>query len=283
VAVLVIVVVSGLYLGGVPPFGARSTTTTGARGPLTFAAARAAGDALVQGYHGGGWQLLAAGALVTPVGLTLPVPASGGTFLNCTVQPVAGLTQVVAPGFQGSPSSGASTLWGLVYWANGAGLIVSVVNGTAQVAATVTGESSCLTVASAIAPIPSSIVDSSTAVTAAAAAGGTQFLADHPGANLSFAVEGGFSILFFNGPPTWRVAYSTCPLVGSTSGKEPEFNATINAAGAVTGSGLGTTNCSGFASLGSLPLPGGFSLAHRVGLPEAAAPASVGPCLRSQA
>jgi hypothetical protein len=263
IVVVAVVVVSGLYLGGVAPFAPKASQ--GAGGALTFDAARAAGDAFTQGYEGGGWGLLAAGGLASRASLSIPIVPGATSFANCTVQAAAGVTEITAPASPGPSGSGAASAWELVYWGNPGGLIVSVVNGTASLAASITGTSTCRELFSYVQSISAGIVDSSEAVQAADARGGSAFLSAHPGANLSMGVWGGISVLFYTLPSTWRISYSLCSLTATHPQPEPAFNATVSSGGVVTGMGEGLSNCTAPSALGTAiggsgPTPGGSGL-----------------------
>lgn len=258
VLVAAIVVVSSLYLLGVPPFP-RPAGSGSPHGPVTFSQARAAGDALMNGYQGGSWELLAAGSIMSQANLSFPVSLGSSTFSNCTVRSLLPGSIVPIPAYHGDLRLGASPIWGLIYWGNGSGRIVSVTNGTASPSAEISGGTSCSLLVSAVHAIPSTIADSGTIAQAVMASGGSAFLTAHPTANVTMTVIGGFSILVFSTPPVWQVTYSLCSLTSAHPAPALEFNATIDASGTVTRTHEGTANCTAASA------PGGVTLLGRAG------------------
>jgi len=254
IALVVFVVLPGLTGSGKPP------------AVLTYSGARPVADRAVSGFQGGGWTLLFAAGLVSPTNESLPVNASTlGSFSGCSYTLNSAVHVFTLPGFTGNRSSGQSPAWEFVY-RNGtdALAIVSVVNGSATVLATVTGET-CSFYAGLVLGVPGSVIDSSRAAAAVESRAAT-FLASYPTASAAYVLFGGLPpILGGTGTPEWTVVYSTCSVTSSANGTGSVFNATVNA---LTGAVLTThtnasASCGGtFAAAGQDPgTPGAHPLA----------------------
>jgi hypothetical protein len=274
IVVVALIVVSGLYLAGLLPVGSTTSSNGSTAGPGTFEAARSSGDRFAQGYDGGGWQLLAAGAFVSRGGASLPIIGPGITLGNCSIQAEPSLTSIQSPAFGGNYSSGASPLWELVYGGSKGGLVVGVVDGTPGAVATISGGFTCLELLGALSAIPSTVADSSDVGPTVAAAGGAAFLAQHPGANLSMSIWGGVSLFPISIPGGWRITYSLCSFTSMDPQPAPQFTANVSAAGVVTGTHEGVSNCSVPSAFGSLGGSGGLTL------PSGPIPLRVPPAMR---
>ena len=258
-AITVLVVVAGLYAGGLGPF-ARSPGPPS--GPESFSQAEAVGASAVSGYDGGGWSLIAAASAVVRQPESIPLLAVETAIQpylgSCSLHWLTSAASLLVPSLSGRSDTGFSPFWVLVYRnasISGTGvLVVTVSNGTAQPTALLPTTAGCATdgeLASFVAPISSSVLDSPKVLVAAGAAGGSQFLSAHPLANVTYAINGAFNLFTLSTASTWSVTYSTCPLLGPTTVPEPRFNATVNAlTGTVLFSQTLSVNCT---ALGSTP------------------------------
>jgi hypothetical protein len=219
----------------------------------------------MRGHGESSWTLLAGGTLLSRTSISSSVSGLNLSFSNCTVVPNLPGSTITLPGFTGTIGSGASPLWAFVYFGNNSGRVVTVTNGSAASQATITGGSTCglNIIGGFVQDIPTSIADSSSVAQAVQAAGGSAFLQVHPQANVTMAVTGGISVFIVTTPPTWKVAYSLCSLSATGASTALEFNATVNAQGAVTNTHAGSTNCSAASLLGSLTGSGGLALFER--------------------
>ncbi|HUI38369.1 MAG TPA: hypothetical protein VLY85_01935, partial [Thermoplasmata archaeon] len=141
VAVVVVVAsIGALYAAGVGPF----SRTSAPSGPLTFSQARNVADQSASGYGGGGWSLIAASSIDTPSSVALPLSELqanlSSTLSTCPVDWINTASSVTIPGFAGSATSGQSPAWALIYKnASGGALAVGVINGAAQLEASIAG------------------------------------------------------------------------------------------------------------------------------------------------
>ena len=237
IAVVVIVVVVGAFLGGLFAGGYRFTTGSGSGGassPAWDYAQAASVAAAKANATGGSWKEIIAAGIDTPHGTM--APASGGA--GC---PLSGF---YLPGYSGSYSSGLAPFWLFEYLENPTAiappeLILEVLNGSATVLADIPQGTSCTEQTGGTAVLPGNVLDSPKVMSAAAAAGGTSFLASEPNATVAFEVYGA--------PATWSVAYTPCGLFGagaSESGTHTTFSATFNAtAGGQLSVSTGTSTC----------------------------------------
>jgi hypothetical protein len=235
---------------------------------LTYSGARPVADHAASGFQGGGWTLLFAAGLVSSANESLPVNASTlGGFSGCTYVLNSGVHVFTLPGFTGNRSAGLSPAWEFVY-RNGtdALAIVSVVDGSASVLATVTG-ATCTFYAGLILGVPGNVIDSSRAA-AAVEPRAAAFLATNPNASALFVLFGGSPLLVGTSGPDWTVVYTTCSLTSTGSATGSEFNATVNAvSGAVVSSHTNSSaSCGGtFTALVREPgTPAGRALALAV-------------------
>ncbi|HEV2429827.1 MAG TPA: hypothetical protein VGV64_08320, partial [Thermoplasmata archaeon] len=204
VVVSVLVATVGiLYLEGIPPIG-HPPGTHHPTGPVTFRVARQQAEGAVSGYHGGGWSLIAGGALMTQATIGLPNASLGSQLSNlvpgCPLSWLGGSQTEVIPSFSGNSSTGLSPFWGLVFRNASEGLLlVSVINGSAILSAHVAGTANCnLSLGIAlIGALPSDLPDSDVIASAAGSAGGFPFLKAHPGADASMVLVGGLSLFTF--------------------------------------------------------------------------------------
>jgi len=231
VAVVVVLAIAVLLVAVfVVPLLTRSTgSSPGATGTdLTYSGARPVADGAASHFEGGGWTLLLATGLVSPVSESFPLNTTALTSIGCAFTPAVVLTSLTVPGDTGNRSSGASPAWEFGY-SNSQDTIalVSVIEGQGTVLGTVTGFT-CALAAQEVTPVPGNVMDSSRAVEAVAAEVQV-FLSAHANASADYALLGAHAAGGHRLGPEWSILYSTCPLSSSASGTGAEFNATVNA------------------------------------------------------
>jgi len=246
---------------------ATTPTYSGAFGPANHSAGQV---------PGGPWEPVAAIAFDTPTGVTVPVGSSVGT--NCTLAPVGSgptPTTLYIPAYHGAFASGASPWWGIVFDQRSTHqiLLVQVLNGTAQAIAV--GSGPCGASFQNFTTIPSKVVDSSVAASAAWSDGGSAFAAAHSSLNLSMEMGliGGGT---FGGVPVgtvWVIQLTPCGALGSggPSGTQPTFEALVDAETGVVSLATATTTVCG-TSGSSLTTPLGTVLA--MGAPAPLSPSN---------
>jgi hypothetical protein len=261
--VVVLGVIFSLVAAGVFSSGGGSS---GGSTP-TFLTAYAVAQPSANKVAGGPWDLVAAAGVDSPTSVTTNV--STATSTNCVFSAVPGGTipsSVTIPAFHGQLSSGGSPFWGMIFVnrASQQVLLVGVQNGTPQALAIGTG--SCVQTFGNFTNVPSGIVDSSTAASAAWGDGGSAFVGAH--GNLTLTLEmgliGGGTLLGIPIGATWLISISPCGFSGSgPAGTQPEFTALINAEnGNVTLARVTTTTCSSTTT--TIPLGSVFTLGNPV-------------------
>ncbi|MCI4337141.1 MAG: hypothetical protein L3K17_08150 [Thermoplasmata archaeon] len=258
VAVAVLILLSLAAVGVLPWFSNPPS------GPEDFASARQVGQSAANGYPGGPWTLVAAAGVLPSTAVTAPLNGTGLTSSlgsGCLFTPLASGNVTVQPAQ--NVSRGTATEWLLVF-RNSAdtALIVSDNARIGTLVGTITG-TTCTGLLAVLNAIPSTAVDSTTAVAAADADGGYAFLRANPGASAAMAIIGGYSVSFFSTPGEWLVEYSTCALsltgtVSPTSGMQFLANVSMST-GAVLSAR--TANCTGTSITGPPPPPSGLNIA----------------------
>lgn len=243
-AVVVILVVAVIVIAGIYPHSGGATTTT-----PTFNGAAQAANSVAGDYAGGGWSVVAglAFATIAPTEFTMAQVESVIGAAMCTVawNPAAPAV-VQVPATPATSAAGGASSWFFLY-KNGALalLLVVVSNGTATPLFVASGGSCALVATGLPALATGSLVDSSTAIEAVNAKGGSDFLAAHPDANRTWAIVG--QIPLFLSQPTWFVNYTLCPIpppVNATD-RSIQFNSTVDAETGITLShGVSSTVCS---------------------------------------
>jgi hypothetical protein len=159
-------------------------------------------------------------------------------------------TNLSIPASPGGLTSGKSVFWYFAFFApgNGSELAVYVVSGHVVIAAEI--PSACTGAPPpSVRNLPTSLVNSSTAVSAAAKAGGTDFVTNYTdwSDTVSMLLSGG--VVYDHTPvgPTWEVSWSTCGSdllwSGSSTSYGHEFHVAVNATTGVVlpGSATNTT------------------------------------------
>ena len=245
VAVAISVLLSVLLLG---PFGSSSGNSSGGSG-ATFSEARNVADRFA-GSHGT-WELVEGIGLALFNGTYYVFNGTGGN-ATCSGTILVGseLSNLSFPAFRGNLTTGAAPVWFFAYIQAGTGseLALIEVGGVVMLAFELPG--SCTGgAANMFHALPSTVVDSSEAVAAAAAAGGYDFLRAHPeGVSLTMFLFGGFSAFNVTEGPTWSVEWSTCSsfIPSGTSGPSSgyQFTAVVNSTtGAVVSSSPTNSTC----------------------------------------
>ena len=269
VALAAALVLSAVFLG---IFGGGTSSGSPSNGNgSTFSSARGVADEFAAAH--GSWVLIDGVGVALPNASYFPYTGSGGN-ASCIPITLAGTVPInlTLPAFHGDLASGAAPVWLFAYLSvppeTGGELAVFEIGD--RVALAVELPAGCIEGISLIHGISPSVIDSSTAVAAAAAAGGAKFLQAHPtGVSLEMEIIGGFSA--GNGSlltPSWEVIWSTCSNTlfgtgGETSGYQ--FFAAVNATTAsVLPGSIENTTC----STGVPPPPTGIAGAISFGTPS---------------
>jgi hypothetical protein len=262
VAVVALVIVLALVAGGV--FNSTSSN------PATPTYSRAVGPAnqAAAPVSGGPWQLVAAIGYDAPAALSVPTGSAAGA--NCTYTGAGSGTvpaSLYVPAFHGSLSSGESPWWGMIYTQRATHqiLLVQVLNGSAQAIAI--GSGPCALPFQNFTTVPSNVVDSSVAASAAWSNGGSAFAAAHGSLNLSMEMGliGGGSLGGLPIGAFWVIQLTPCGAFGTggLSGSQPDFEAFVDAeTGNVTFASATTTQCSSGST--STPLGSVFAMGNPV-------------------
>lgn len=272
----VLLLLAGIALSGTSGGG-------GARGGTVKAVpfSSAGATATQAGSAHGTWDLESAIGLALANSTSLPLNSSA--FRNCTVTTFSGPLpgSLTIPSFSGNLASGAATSWLFSYQSpvTGAELAVAVTGGVANFVVELSGPV-CSTSTSNVTAFSSNPVDSSTAATAVANAGGAAFLAAHPeGVSLEMILLP-FSVGGRAATPLWDFLYITCsvPLTGPQGPSPPgaTFSAEVNGtSGAVVPGTARTGTCGG-------PPTIPISSALQLGYPTAVSGGGRGGTLASQ-
>jgi hypothetical protein len=245
--VLVVVVALGVFLALVAA-GVFNSTSSSAATP-TYSGASGPANHTAGQVPGGPWDLVLAVAFDTPTAVTVPVGTSVGT--NCTLVPAdtgPTPTSLYVPAFHGNLGSGESPWWGMIYDQRSTHqiLLVQVLNGTAKALAV--GSGPCSASFQNLTTVPSNVVDSSEAASAAWSQGGSAFAAAYSSLSLSMemGLVGGGTVRGVPVGTEWAIQISPCGVFGSggPSGKQPDFETLVDAkTGSVTVASASTTTC----------------------------------------
>jgi hypothetical protein len=253
VVVIVVVLLALLLTGVIPGFKSSSSgggsSPGGSGAPLSYSQARGIADSAIAAHATSPILVVGFGldtvseytnSSLSPGGMCAP---SGGSTSTLTV-----------PTYTGNYHSGVAPAWIFGYYVNVSGgtlYLMGVLNGAAVYFGSESGSSCLGGTPFGNVTIPSGVIDSSAAASAAAS-DANSFTTANPTANAFYWLVGGFS--FSTGPPlnytftqpaTWSVFYSTCT-PSQTSGTGTQFNATVNAVTSVVmGYGTQTVNCTG--------------------------------------
>ncbi|HUI37999.1 MAG TPA: hypothetical protein VLY85_00035 [Thermoplasmata archaeon] len=222
-------IVVGLGYGGIAPWSSYMPGTHPANGgdpgPVTFSAARTAASDAAGAYSSAGWFPTSAFGLDLATSAVLPGPSSNLSYPvgPCGWKAVGGvdLSSLAIPSGASSVGTGASPAWFFLFSdSSGSNLMVSVVDGAATVMASMDGMG-CGIPNDALA-IPSSVIDSSHAVSAANAWGGHAFLSNATGVSEEMSISGPvlYEEPYFGGPPMY-VNNSSAPCNGTGANGTP--------------------------------------------------------------
>jgi len=204
------------------------------------------------GRHGT-WDLIAANGVASQNESYLRYNGTVGSS-NCEATTLVGSvpTNLSIPASPGGLTSGNSSFWYFAFVApgNGSELAVYVVSGQVVLAAEF--PSACTgTEFSSVQGLPTSLVNSSIAVSAAAKAGGTDFVTTYTNRSdtLSMLLFGGYVLNKATVAATWDISWSTCgsDLLQSSTGMSYgyEFRVTVNATSGVVVPGSATSTTCG--------------------------------------
>jgi hypothetical protein len=248
VVVLALVVLAIAFDGLIPGVhvpGGKGGAGAGPSGAVPFSVARVDAVQAASSAHGGPWSVALAAAIDSVTPFKVPALASSnlsGSGCAYTPGPAAGTISVGAS--TGGIGSGASPFW-LFELSNSSAavLLVLVQNGSAAIYGSLSG-SSCESGLASSSTLPSTVIDSSTAIQDANSAGGAAFLSAHPDANASLGIVSESASSFLTLPATWAIIYSDCSVTASASTRGQEFVALIGAVnGTLETADTTTTTC----------------------------------------
>ncbi|HYK93250.1 MAG TPA: hypothetical protein VEY07_04315 [Thermoplasmata archaeon] len=260
VVVVVIVVILALALTGVLPFF--KSSSGGNAASSSFSGSRAAAQSAANGYPGGSWSLFGAAGVAPSASASVPTSNLTGvvTSSGCTTTLAATAPATISVSAMSDVSGGLSDAW-LFLFKNSSGntvLLVDDISGSASVIGTLGGSNCFMGALGFITTIGSNVVDSTAAAATANSAGGSAFIAAHPGAFAAFNLIAGASAFGFTTPSTWSFDYSACAFSSTATGTAAQFTATIDATtGALKSASNTTTTCTGFFSGNGTTGPGG--------------------------
>ena len=274
VAVVLLVVVAAVFIEA---FASSPSGISAA----PFSSARAIADEVASTH--GDWELI--GALGIDLVNSTSIPLNFTAVTNCSLTVVVGATtgNLSLPSDRTDLLGGLAPVWLFEYLepATHAELAVLVVNGAAEEAVKISG--ACLSSLPALLlAVPSTIVDSPSAVAAAGAVGGRAFLAAHPNdTSVEMGAVGSTSISGTQPSPVWIVGFSTCgptALLGSAkTAPGATFAVAVNGTNGqvIPGTEVNTT------CLSSLPSGlGGLTALGKPSAPTRSAAGAVSPSMR---
>jgi hypothetical protein len=217
-AIILMVVISGMWAAGFGPFARSSTNEPDyVSSAQTFDNATASALASAPS-DGGPWAV----AFVTGVAMTQPLPLKwyflpllgpNPTLCGVIFSPTVPWNETV-PGFTGAITSGEIPGW-IVVLENGtkSGILVFVLLGQPSILGSM--GATCFGGARPdLTALPSNTIASPEAVSLALQTGGSTYLRSNPHANLTMSAPFGGSGIFPPPPPSgWLITLSTCPLV----------------------------------------------------------------------
>ncbi len=251
VLVLLVLFAAGiLFPSGSSPSSSQWLTYDGAE-PAAAQAASASG--------GGSWLPVIGFGLAVSSNVTVPATNLTGLLaeIHCTASfPGGSSPSVNVPATPSSAGTGRAGFW-LIVFRNATGELraASVTEGAGRVLFSA-GGSTCQSDALDLIEISSSVVDSSNAVAAADSAGGSSFLAGHPGASQVWVVFGGANFVIVQTSPTWTVVDTSCSLSSPNGTSGSVFVANESGTGVViSNTTRNAVPCSLGTSLGTLGVP----------------------------
>ncbi len=247
VVVLVVAALLAVFLLG--PFAGSSSSSSNPNG---FSGARGVADQFASSY--GSWDLFEVIGSAPYNGSILPY--TGTSPPNCTLSVLVGSVpdNISIPQYRGNLTDGVASAWVFGYSSTTGSSDLLIVEVGETIVFALEESGSCIGQGIQYHGIPSSAIDSSTAATAAAAAGGYQFLRAHPtGVSVEMVLTGGLSFLNQTIPMEWTIGWTTCGgFFGQTTAPASgyQFTAAVNATtGMVPQGGTQNSTC----GIGSLP------------------------------
>lgn len=225
VVVLAGLIVLSLALVGIIPLFPSSSSKGSV---LTYDQALPLANGAAQGASGGSWALIEGDGINSLTSVSENLSSAHTTGCNLTIQNGESET-VTLPVGTPNATGGSATSW-LFLYRNAAEevLMVTVLDGSASVLATIAAGQSCSTVFALLNVVPSDVIDSASAAADIQGIAAT-FLAGHTGITSKYAVVGGINFLGVHEGARWSLNYSTCPEEAPTGTTGASFNATVNA------------------------------------------------------
>lgn len=218
VVVVAILVVGGLFWLGV--FSPRSGP--GASASPAYSSALGPASSAAQGAVGGPWAIVAGAGIALTSAVVEPAANISNQFASIGCSFAWEGTPPSTVTFPASPTNatpGSAGAWVFVSTDPSLTALVTLVTG-AGAANLFTFSGTCASGVDLLSSLPGGVVDSTAAAASANAAGGTAFLAAHPGAERSYAIAAPGSLAI------WHVTYSTCPLSSGANVTAVQFNVT---------------------------------------------------------
>jgi len=231
--VAVVIVVAIIVIAGVLHPVAQSTVTTYGT-PLLYSQAAGPAESAQATMEDGPWTAVAVLGISTGTSV-LSGSASQGLGSGCT--PIwSNSSSFVVPATPSNATAGKVSSW-IVASQNGTGAVlltfVSSLTGGVVAANVILMTGSCTSTFREFGVIPGSVIDSSTAVAKANAAGGSSFLAHYSATTEMIGILG----------PYWEILYSTCSFY-APSGSGTQFADVLYAGNGTTFGDEGTTGVS---------------------------------------
>ena len=263
VLLVVVITLSAALVLSVVLLSGSNPGSSGASSGNPFSAARALADKAVP--SSGAWNLIESVGIAPSNATVLPVNETSTS--NCSVTPLVGSVpgNYTIPTFQGNLLSGDASAWLLAYVqpSTGTALVVLETGGSVSLALELSAGCTNGTLAGFRA-IPSDVIDSTAAVSAAAHTGGAAFLQAHPtGVYLEMSLLGS-DVLTNLTSLNWAVVLTTCApfaVVPTSSGEM--FSALVNATTGQVVPGSATNGTCGYLP----PTPDTLGAALTPGIP----------------
>jgi len=232
-AVVLLVLVGLAFAGALPGLSAPAPPSS-----VAYSDARTLATDAIANVAGGPWSLTLAGGIASTSAETLNL-TSAAAATGCTVDLAPGGNGSLSlPPLDASAPDGTAPAWVFAFDGSGGTVaVVTVLDGRAERLATISG-TACTSALGLVSPIPSDVVDSTAAMEAADAAGGSAFQASYQSVSEFMGITGGISLPGFAVPASWTIELLACGGTGGGGGVVPIpgavlsgalFNATVDA------------------------------------------------------